>query len=441
MNTIKNTIKNVVNIFIILMFASCEEDVTDNKLEGYENIPTNLNLTYSLDDESSGYTVNFEATAEGQIFFLLKKNIDDNNPLSFTESNVSVTYDKFGTYTAVLLAQGIREAASYELLVEIPEKAPAEFLTSVEPSNDGSGLVKFNMTATNAERYKIEIFEEDGVTLIHENTTENVSYTYAFINETPQPVTFNCVVKFTAINGAGQLEDTKSFSVDVEAGVAPPENWRLFDDMDGGQCGEILWDASSDKTETLALADLDASVQNGNSSATLRSYYKPSGAQYGILKFREKTDGTGFDFSLQSKFRVRVYLPSTVQASDGATIDNTDDPDKKILRLYLEDRYREDGTSYGDSYKRNVWIEKEIPAFDQWVTLEFDFSNQAEYKYHSQTYGSYKYYIPDGSTGKNPDRLYFRTHVNGNAAATTLLYFDDFELLGIDGSSLNFECE
>jgi len=422
------------------MFASCEDDITDNKLEGYENIPTNISLSYSLNNNSSGYVVDFEASAEGQIFFLLKKDLDDDNPQSFTENNFSVKYDQFGTYTAVLVAQGIREAASYELVVEIPEKVPTEFLTSVEPSNDGSGLVKFNMIATNAASYKIEIFEEDGITLIHENTTDNVSYIYSFINETLQPVTFDCIVKFTAINGAGQLEDTKSFSVDVAAGVAPPENWALFDNMEGDQCGEILWDASSDKTETLALADLPASVQNGNSSATLRSYYKPSGAQYGVLKFREKDDGTEFDFSLQSKFSVKVYLPSTAVASDGATIDNTDNPDKKIIRLYLEDRYREDGSSYGDSYKRNVWIEKEIPAFDQWVTLEFDFSNQADYKYHSQAYGSYKYYIPDGAAGKNPDRLYFRTHVNGDAAATTLLYFDDFELLGIDGSSLNFEC-
>lgn len=440
MITIKNTIRNVFRIFVILMFASCEDDITDNKLEGYENIPTNISLSYSLNNNSSGYVVDFEASAEGQIFFLLKKDLDDDNPQSFTENNFSVKYDQFGTYTAVLVAQGIREAASYELVVEIPEKVPTEFLTSVEPSNDGSGLVKFNMIATNAASYKIEIFEEDGITLIHENTTDNVSYIYSFINETLQPVTFDCIVKFTAINGAGQLEDTKSFSVDVAAGVAPPENWALFDNMEGDQCGEILWDASSDKTETLALADLPASVQNGNSSATLRSYYKPSGAQYGVLKFREKDDGTEFDFSLQSKFSVKVYLPSTAVASDGATIDNTDNPDKKIIRLYLEDRYREDGSSYGDSYKRNVWIEKEIPAFDQWVTLEFDFSNQADYKYHSQAYGSYKYYIPDGAAGKNPDRLYFRTHVNGDAAATTLLYFDDFELLGIDGSSLNFEC-
>ena len=441
MITIKNTIRNVFSIFVILMFVSCEDDFTDNKLEGFENVPTNLSLSYALNSESNGYVVDFEASAEGQIFFLLKKDLDDDNPESFTGNNFSAKYDQHGTYTAVLIAQGIRQSVSYELLVEIPEKAPEEFLTSVEPSNDGSGLVKFNMIAANATSYKIEIFEEDGITLIHENTTDNVSYTYSFINEKLEPVTFNCIVKFTAINGAGQLEENKSFSIDVDAGVAPPVDWRLFDDMDGAQCGDILWDASSDKTETLALADLPASVQNGNSSATLRTYYKPSGAQFGVLKFQEKTDGTGFDYTLQSKFRVRAYLPSTVEASDGATVDNTDDPDKKIIRLYLEDRYREDGTSYSDSFKRNVWIEKEIPAFDQWVTLEFDFTNQADYKYHSQTYGSYKYYIPDGSAGKNPDRLYFRTHVNGDAAATTLLYLDDFELLAIDGASLNFECE
>ena len=441
MIAIKNIKRILANICVLLILVSCEDDFTNNTLEGYENIPTNLNLTYSLNTQSSGYVVDFEASAEGEIFFLLKKDLDDDNPESFTDNEISVKYDQHGTYTVVLIAQGIRESASYELLVEIPEKAPEEFLTSVEPSNDGSGLVKFNMTATNASSYKVEIFEADGTTLIHENTTDNVSYTYSFINETLEPVTFNCIVKFTAINGVGQLEDTKSFSVDVDAGVAPPVDWRLFDDMDGAQCGDILWDASSDETETLALADLPASVQNGNSSATLRTYYKPSGAQFGVLKFKEKTDGTGFDYTLQSKFRVRAYLPSTVVASDGATIDNTDDPDKKIIRLYLEDRYREGGTSYSDSFKRNVWIEKEIPAFDQWVTLEFDFTNQADYKYHSQTYGAYKYYIPDGATGKNPDRMYLRTHVNGNASATTLLYLDDFELLGIDGASLNFECE
>ena len=121
MNTIENTIKSVFSIFIILMFVSCEEDVLDNKLEGYKDIPTNLNLTYSLDNESSGYTVNFEATAEGQVFFLLKKNSDDDNPESFTENNFSVTYDQFGTYNAVLIAQSVREAASFELVDEIPE--------------------------------------------------------------------------------------------------------------------------------------------------------------------------------------------------------------------------------------------------------------------------------------------------------------------------------
>ena len=109
MNTIKNTIKSVVSIFIILMFASCEEDVTDNKLEGYENIPTNLNLTYSLDNESNSYVVDFEATAEGQIFFLLKKDLDDDSPESYTENNFSVTFDQFGTYNVILIAQGIRE--------------------------------------------------------------------------------------------------------------------------------------------------------------------------------------------------------------------------------------------------------------------------------------------------------------------------------------------
>lgn len=422
------------------MFVSCEEDVLDNKLEGYKDIPTNLNLTYSLDNESSGYTVNFEATAEGQVFFLLKKNSDDDNPESFTENNFSVTYDQFGTYNAVLIAQGVREAASFELVVEIPEKAPEEFLTSVEPSNDMSGLVKFNMIATNATSYKVEIFEQDGVTLIDEETTTSSSFTYVFTNDLLEPVKLNCVVKFTAINGVGSLETTESFSVDVAAGVAPPEDWRLFDDMDGAQCGEILWDVGADKTGTLALEDLPTSVQNGNSSATLRYHYKPSGAQYGVLIFREKDDGTEFDFSLQSKFRVKVYLPSTVEAPDGTMIDNTDDPGKRIVRLYLEDRYRTDGTSYSDSYKRNVWIEREISAFDQWVTLEFDFSNQDDYKYHGSAYGSYKYYIPDGSADKNPDRMYLRTHINGDAASSTLYYFDDFELIGLEGNSLNFEC-
>lgn len=440
MNNIKNTIKSFVSIFIILMFASCEEDFTDNKLEGYENIPTNLNLTYSLDNESSGYTVNFEATAEGQVFFLLKKNLDDESPESFTENNFSVNFDQFGTYNVILIAQGIRDAASFELVVEIPEKEPADFLTTVEPSSDGSGIVNFSMSATNATSYKIEIFEQDGVTLIHEKTTTSNSYTYVFTNDLLEPVTLNCVVKMTAINGAGSLENTESFSVDVDAGVAPPENWKLFDDMDGAECGGILWDVGSDKSGTLALTDLPASVQNGNSSATLRYHYKPSGAQYGILKFREKDDGTEFDFSLQSKFRVNVYLPSNAEAPDGTMIDNTDNAGKRIVRLYLEDRYRTDGTSYSDSYKRNVWIEKEVSAFDQWVTLEFDFSNQDDYKYHGAAYGSYKYYIPDGSTDKNPDRMYLRTHVNGDAGATTLYYFDDFELIGIDGNSLNFVC-
>ena len=440
MNTIKNSIKSVVSIFIILMFVSCEEDVTDNKLEGYEEIPTNLNLTYSLDNESSGYTVNFQATAEGQVFFLLKKNLDDDNPESFTENNFSVTYDQFGTYNAVLLAQGIREAASFELVVEIPEKEPADFLTTIEPSSDGTGIVNFSMSATNASSYKIEIFEQDGVTLIHEETTTNNFYTYIFANELLVPVTFNCVVKFTAINGVGSLENTESFSVDVDAGVAPPENWRLFDDMDGAECGEILWDAVSDATGTLALADLPSSVQGGNNSATLRYYYKPSGAQYGILKFREKDDGTEFDFSLQSKFRVKVYLPSTVEAPDGTMIDNTDNAGKRIVRLYLEDRYRTDGTSYSDSYKRNVWIEKEVSAFDQWVTLEFDFSNQDDYKYHGSAFNSYKYYVPNGKPDHNYDRMYLRTHVNGDSGASTLYYFDDFELIGIEGNSLNFEC-
>jgi hypothetical protein len=440
MNTIKNTIKSVVSIFIILMFASCEEDVTDNKLEGYENIPTNLNLTYSLDNESSGYKVNFEATAEGQIFFLLKKSLDDNSPESFTENTFSVTFDQFGTYNVILIAQGIRDAASFELVVEIPEKEPTDFLTTVEPSSDGTGIVNFSMSAANATSYKVEIFEQDGVTLIHEKTTTSNSYTYVFINELLEPVTFNCVVKLTAINGVGRLENTESFSVDVDAGVAPPENWRLFDDMDGAECGGILWDVQEDKTGTLALADLSASVQNGNSSATLRYYHKPSGARYGILKFREKDDGTEFDYSLQSKFRVNVYLPSTVEAPDGTMIDNTDDPGKRIVRLYLEDRYNSDGTTKSETYKRNVWIEKEISAFDQWETLEFDFSNQDDYKYHSAAYNSYKYYVPNGKPDHNYDRMYLRTHVNGDAGATTLFYFDDFELIGIDGNSLNFEC-
>ena len=57
MISIKNTMRNVFSIFLIVMFISCEDDMTDNKLEGYEDIPTNLNLTYSLDNESSGYTV------------------------------------------------------------------------------------------------------------------------------------------------------------------------------------------------------------------------------------------------------------------------------------------------------------------------------------------------------------------------------------------------
>ena len=432
--------RNVFSIFLIVMFISCEDDMTDNKLEGYEDIPTNLNLTYSLDNESSGYTVNFQATAEGQVFFLLKKNLDDDNPESFTENNFSVTYDQFGTYNAVLIAQGIRKAASFELVVEIPEKEPADFLTTVEPSNDGTGIVNFSMSATNASSYKIEIFEQDGVTLIHEETTTNNFYTYIFANELLVPVTFNCVVKFTAINGVGSLENTESFSVDVDAGVAPPENWRLFDDMDGAECGEILWDAVSDATGTLALADLPSSVQGGNNSATLRYYYKPSGAQYGILKFREKDDGTEFDFSLQSKFRVKVYLPSTVEAPDGTMIDNTDDPGKRIVRLYLEDRYKTDGTTQSESYKRNVWIEKEISAFDQWVTLEFDFSNQDDYKYHGSAFNSYKYYVPNGKPDHNYDRMYLRTHVNGDSGASTLYYFDDFELIGIEGNSLNFEC-
>jgi hypothetical protein len=440
MNTIKNTIKSVVSIFILLMFVSCEEDVADNKLEGYKDIPTNLNLTYSLDNESSGYKVNFEATAEGQIFFLLKKSLDDNSPESFTENTFSVTYDQFGTYNSVLLAQGIREAASFELVVEIPEKEPTDFLTTVEPSSDGTGIVNFSMSAANATSYKVEIFEQDGVTLIHEKTTTSNSYTYVFINELLEPVTFNCVVKLTAINGVGRLENTESFSVDVDAGVAPPENWRLFDDMDGAECGGILWDVQEDKTGTLALADLPASVQNGNSSATLRYYHKPSGARYGILKFREKDDGTEFDYSLQSKFRVNVYLPSTVEAPDGTMIDNTDNPGKRIVRLYLEDRYNSDGTTKSESYKRNVWIEKEISAFDQWETLEFDFSNQDDYKYHVSAYNSYKYYVPNGKPDHNYDRMYLRTHVNGDAGATTLFYFDDFELIGIDGNSLNFEC-
>ena len=121
-------------------------------------------------------------------------------------------------------------------------------------------------------------------------------------------------------------------------------------------------------------------------------------------------------------------------------IDNTNNAGKRILRLYLEDRYNTDGVSYSDSYKRNVWIEKEIPQFDQWVTLDFDFSNQADYNYHSQAYGSYQYYIPTGSPGKNPDRMYFRTHVNGNTTESTLVYLDDFELIGMDGTSLNFVC-
>ena len=440
MISIKNTMRNVFSIFLIVMFISCEDDMTDNKLEGYEDIPTNLNLTYSLDNESSGYTVNFQATAEGQVFFLLKKNLDDDNPESFTENNFSVTYDQFGTYNAVLLAQGIREAASFELVVEIPEKEPADFLTTIEPSSDGTGIVNFSMSATNASSYKIEIFEQDGVTLIHEETTTNNFYTYIFANELLVPVTFNCVVKFTAINGVGSLENTESFSVDVDAGVAPPENWRLFDDMDGAECGEILWDAVSDATGTLALADLPSSVQGGNNSATLRYYYKPSGAQYGILKFREKDDGTEFDFSLQSKFRVKVYLPSTVEAPDGTMIDNTDDPGKRIVRLYLEDRYKTDGTTQSESYKRNVWIEKEISAFDQWVTLEFDFSNQDDYKYHGSAFNSYKYYVPNGKPDHNYDRMYLRTHVNGDSGASTLYYFDDFELIGIEGNSLNFEC-
>ena len=56
MISIKNTMRNVFSIFLIVMFISCEDDMTDNKLEGYEDIPTNLNLTYSLDNESSGYT-------------------------------------------------------------------------------------------------------------------------------------------------------------------------------------------------------------------------------------------------------------------------------------------------------------------------------------------------------------------------------------------------
>ena len=75
--------------------------------------------------------------------------------------------------------------------VEIPEKEPADFLTTVEPSNDGTGIVNFSMSATNASSYKIEIFEQDGVTLIHDETTTNNFYTNIFAYELLVPVTFN----------------------------------------------------------------------------------------------------------------------------------------------------------------------------------------------------------------------------------------------------------
>ena len=71
------------------------------------------------------------------------------------------------------------KAASFELVVEIPEKEPADFLTTVEPSNDGTGIVNFSMSATNASSYKIEIFEQDGVTLIHEeNNNKQLLHLY-----------------------------------------------------------------------------------------------------------------------------------------------------------------------------------------------------------------------------------------------------------------------
>ncbi|TRX66065.1 hypothetical protein [Carboxylicivirga sp. M1479] len=435
--------KKLIYTTAILSLFSCESEYDkdmDDKLEGYKDIPTDVKLTYDINADNPSYVVDYTATGEGQIYFALKKDVNELDPETSTDGVFAIKYDNAGVYKAVLIAQGLKGTANDTVEVVVDEKIPFELLASVEVSNDGSGKIKFNMEAQNATSYQVDIFENDGTTLIFSDVTDATSYSYLFLNEELVEVTKECLVTISAKNNAGVITETLPFSVTIAAGVAPPKTWGFFDDMDGSACGDINWNAVSDETGLLALSELPAAVQANNSSATLRYHYKANGAQYGVLEFSKLADGSEFDFSFQAKFRVNVYIPSSTTAPDGNVIDNTDNSDKKIIRLYLEDRYRADGSSYSDSYKRNVWIEKEVSAYDQWETIEFDFTNQSEYKYHSQAYGSYKYYIPDGKEGQNPDRLYLRTHVNGNASESTIYYFDDFELLDIDGSSLGFVC-
>ena len=64
MIAIKNIKRILANICVLLILVSCEDDFTNNTLEGYENIPTNLNLTYSLNTQSSGYVVDFEGSTD-----------------------------------------------------------------------------------------------------------------------------------------------------------------------------------------------------------------------------------------------------------------------------------------------------------------------------------------------------------------------------------------
>lgn len=448
MNTRLTLGKQLLFIITTCLIFSCDSEYDEgmnDKLAGILDVPSDVKLAYEFNAEDPGYLVDFTATGNGQIYYALKKDVNELNPETSKDGIFSIRYDEAKSYNPVLIAQGLKGISTDTIELVIEEKRPFELLATIEVSNDGSGKVKFNMQAQNATSYKVDIYEGDQTNLVFSDVTEDEIYNYLFLNEEFVEVTKNCWVTITAQNSAGTLAQTIPFSITIAAGVAPPETWALFDNMDGSVCGEIDWNAVSDETGTSELSELPTEVQTGNNSTTLRYHYKGSGAQYGVLEFRKLADGTSkFDFSFQSKFRLKVYVPSSALAPDGSTIDNSDDPDKKIIRLYLENRYMESGSTYGDSYKRNVWIEKEVSQYDQWETLEFDFTNQSDYKYHPQTYGSYKYYIPDGYPGeplRNPDRLYLRTHINGNASASTIYYFDDFELLDIDGSSLEFICD
>jgi len=290
-----NQMKNIIVLFIILVFASsCKKDVDNLKELDKVKAPTNLTATFDITQDNTGL-VTVLPSAEGVTSYEITfGDVADESPVMFNlNEDIKHTYEA-GDYVVGIKAIGLTGlTASINKDLSVTFKGPENLVVTIAHDPTNPAIVNVSATADYATVMDIYFGEDPNENPVHALPEEVVSHHYTEAGD--------YIIKVVAKSGS---EDTIEHSETITIAEASDPVYLPID------FESYTVDYAFTDFGNMVTSVIDNPQSSGiNTSARVAQSIKTAGAETWAGSFL--TLGEPIDFTINTLFKVKVWSPKS----------------------------------------------------------------------------------------------------------------------------------